>query len=282
GLDALNTPVTILSTSTPIGRLPLAAILTSDETTSTFTKALNMLKNVLLLTAFNGRGPVVGPQIFMTDDCKAERTALNNTWDKSDGKHGIDKGDRVVLIEHLKKIVFAKNETILEEARTALISSQVYLKYPHFQKHFKALWDRRGEWAIAFRQKLLIRNNHTNNFSEAGIRTMDLYYTRKLLAVAHNRVDNFVALRFQLSGWKIRSIDNIKIISHESMIYEHQSSKNPDLWYLVDMQLGICECNLTGAPCKHQTSIAIHYRICGLNQLPTMSADSRHNYAYLG
>lgn len=110
---------------------------------------------------------------------------------------------------------------------------------------------------------------------------MDLYYTRKLLAVAHNRVDNFVALRFQLSGWKIRSIDNIKIISHESMIYEHQSSKNPDLWYLVDMRLGICECNLTGAPCKHQTSIAIHYRICGLNQLPTMSADSRHNYVYL-
>ncbi|CAG8840326.1 4512_t:CDS:1, partial [Cetraspora pellucida] len=43
GLDVLNTPMTILSTSIPIGSLPLAIILTSDETTNPFTKALDML-----------------------------------------------------------------------------------------------------------------------------------------------------------------------------------------------------------------------------------------------
>ncbi|CAG8851158.1 24566_t:CDS:1, partial [Gigaspora margarita] len=318
GLDVLNTPMTILSTSTPIGGLPLAIMLTSNETSNTFTKALDMLKCIMPISAFNGRRPEIGPKVFMTDDCKAERTALHNIWNGTtlllcvfhflqaawkwlwDSKHGINKDDRVALIEYLKKIVFARTETRLEEVHNMFISSQVYLKYPRFQKHFEIMWERRKEWAIAYCQHLTIRDNHTNNFSEAGIRvikdaifgriqaynivqifyfiinSMDLYYTRKLLAVAHNKLDNFIAHRFQLSGWQIGSLNDIQVISHESMIYKHRSSTNPDTWYLVDMRLGICECDPTGAPCKHQSSIAIHYRICGLNQLPTMSIVGRH------
>ncbi|CAG8855579.1 962_t:CDS:1, partial [Gigaspora margarita] len=161
------------------------------------------------------------------------------------------------------------------------------------------------EWAIAFRQQLPVRDNHTNNFTEVGIRiikdvifnriqafnivqifhfivnTMDLYYTCKLLSVAHNRLDNFIALRFHLFGWKIGSKNNIKVISYDSMTFEHRSSKNPDKWYFVDMQLGICECNTTGAPCKHQSAISTYYRVCGLNQVPIMSTSCRYHYAYL-
>ncbi|CAG8527618.1 2201_t:CDS:2, partial [Scutellospora calospora] len=43
GLDILNTLIMILLTSILISSLLLAIILTSDETTSTFVKALDML-----------------------------------------------------------------------------------------------------------------------------------------------------------------------------------------------------------------------------------------------
>ncbi|CAG8454947.1 8113_t:CDS:2 [Cetraspora pellucida] len=61
-LDTLNTPLTILSTSTPVGGLPLVTILTSDEITATFTKALEMIKKMGPLMAF-----------IMTDDCRVEK-----------------------------------------------------------------------------------------------------------------------------------------------------------------------------------------------------------------
>ena len=111
---------------------------------------------------------------------------------------------------------------------------------------------------------------------------MDLYYTRKLLAVAHNKLDNFIAHRFQLLGWQIGSLDDIKVINHESMIYKHRSSKNPNIWYLVDMQLGMCECDPTKFVCacmiKRDTSrslpiwvekeqrIALEYKIVGMKK----------------
>ncbi|CAG8844880.1 5295_t:CDS:1, partial [Gigaspora margarita] len=140
-LDAFNTPLTLLSASTPIGSLPLAAILTSDETAFTFTEALNILKRIMPLEAFNGRG-ILGPEVIMTDDCKAERMALHNVWDKTtlllcvfyflqamwrwlwDGKHGINMNDRVILIEHMKKIVFARTESKLEEEHTKFTTNQ--------------------------------------------------------------------------------------------------------------------------------------------------------------
>ncbi|CAG8808792.1 42693_t:CDS:2, partial [Gigaspora margarita] len=238
GLDGLNTPLTILSTCTPAGGLPLGVILTSDESANTFTKALEALKHLIPSMAFGERGSTVGLQVIITDDCTAERTTLNNTWKHAtlllcvfyflqamwkwlrDGKHGIHNDD---------------------------LTSQVYLKYSKFQTHFKASWDRRCEWSIAFCQHLPIRNNNTNNFAEAGIRilkdiifkrvqaynvvqlyqfiinTMDLYYIRRLLAVAHNNLNSFIALRFRLSEWPIGPKDDIEIVNQNSMVFRHRS-----------------------------------------------------------
>ncbi|RIB15089.1 hypothetical protein C2G38_2193248 [Gigaspora rosea] len=120
GLDVLNTPMTILSTSTLIGGLPLVIMLTSNETTNTFTKALDMLKYVMPILACNGHGPVIGPKVFMTDD-----SAWKWLWDS---KHGINKDNCVALIEYLKKISFARTETRLREMHIMFISSQPLCK----------------------------------------------------------------------------------------------------------------------------------------------------------
>ncbi|CAG8580295.1 1013_t:CDS:1, partial [Scutellospora calospora] len=79
GLDVLNTPLTILSTSTSAGSLPLAAILTSDETEATFIKALDMVKKIVPSVVFGRQGSIIRPQVVITDDCRAEKLALHNT-----------------------------------------------------------------------------------------------------------------------------------------------------------------------------------------------------------
>ncbi|CAG8808726.1 28803_t:CDS:2 [Gigaspora margarita] len=110
---------------------------------------------------------------------------------------------------------------------------------------------------------------------------MDLYYVRRLLAVAYNKLDNFISLCFQLSGWLIRMKDEIEVVDLDLLVYRHRSCRDPTIWYLVDMRLGTCECSPTGAPCMHQDSISKHYNVCGLNQIPITSVEKKYDYAYL-
>ncbi|CAG8792869.1 36440_t:CDS:2 [Gigaspora margarita] len=148
---------------TPAGGLPLAAIHTSNEIACTFTKVLAVFKQIIPSTAFGGRGPIVGLQVIMTDNCKAEKIALHNTW---------------------------KNATLL-----------LHVFY-FLQTIWRWLWD-----------------------SKHGINNKD--------------------------------------------------------HYLVDMRVGTCEYNLMGAPCMHQVSIAKHFNVCGLNQIPTISVEKCLYYTYL-
>lgn len=78
--ESLNTSITLLYTSCVVGALPLGLFITSDELEITLEKALNLLKTILSQYAFFGRGPQVGPKIFITDDSSAERNALELCW----------------------------------------------------------------------------------------------------------------------------------------------------------------------------------------------------------
>ena len=60
--------------------VPLAAVMVSDATEQTVTKAMEMVKPVLPADAFYGNGPSVGPSAFKIDDSTVERTALSVTW----------------------------------------------------------------------------------------------------------------------------------------------------------------------------------------------------------
>ena len=50
------------------------------STKSRWKKALNLLKPILSQHAFFGRGPQIGPKVFITDDSSAERNALELCW----------------------------------------------------------------------------------------------------------------------------------------------------------------------------------------------------------
>ena len=54
-------------------------MITSDETTDTLIRGLEMLQSVMPDNAFCGKGEV-GPSVFKTDNCSELRSALNNVW----------------------------------------------------------------------------------------------------------------------------------------------------------------------------------------------------------
>src|SRR3954451_18707570 len=78
--EQLNMPVTLLYTSCAVSALPLGLFITSDELEITLEKAINLLKPILPQHAFFGRGPQIGPKVFITDDSSAERNALELCW----------------------------------------------------------------------------------------------------------------------------------------------------------------------------------------------------------
>ena len=131
-LDRYNCPTFMISTCTPAGGLPLGVVITSGEDEASITEAFNFLKSILPQNAFYGRGEN-GPEMCITDDCTAERSAIHNTWSETklflcifhylqswwtwlwDWKQGITKDDRPVLIGMIKKMVFSKSQEELEE-----------------------------------------------------------------------------------------------------------------------------------------------------------------------
>ena len=115
-LDRNDSKLLHLVCPSAIGALPLADIIITREDAKTIKFAFDLLKSVLPEKAFYGRGVHLGPQIFMTDDCDAERVALAESWPSSvlllcifhvlqamwtwlwDAKHKIENKDRQALL----------------------------------------------------------------------------------------------------------------------------------------------------------------------------------------
>ena len=88
-----------------------------------------------------------------------------------------------------------------------------------------------------------MRGNHTNNYAEAGVRIvkelifnrvkanniiqmftfvtecLELYYTRKLLSAAHNRIDHYVSLKYQGINRARIGFDKIQVYDETERTY---------------------------------------------------------------
>ncbi len=91
-----------------------------------------MVKEVLPSSAFFGNGPNTGPQIFMIDDSSCERSAIvctfhflqrRWTW-LHDGKNGVTKNDRLILIEQLKNMVYYSNVLLCHRDHGDILSKE--------------------------------------------------------------------------------------------------------------------------------------------------------------
>ena len=143
------------------------------------------------------------------------------TW-LHDGKNRVQHSDRLVLIKRLQNMVYASNEETLTRLYNDLLEKTgEATKYPSFLQQLRSLWEKRQAWAHCYRTTIPIRGNHTNNYAEAGIiilkelifsrvkaynlvqmfsfitEIMEMFYQKKLLSLANNRIETYVALRFQ-------------------------------------------------------------------------------------
>ena len=110
------------------GALPCGILITSDKKESMLKQGFLMLKSGLPENAFHGRGPGVGPQVILTDNCKEERKALNTVWPSStmllcifhilqqlwrwlhDKSHSISQADRPYILSLFKQALCSESE----------------------------------------------------------------------------------------------------------------------------------------------------------------------------
>ena len=162
-------------------------------------------------------------------------------------------------------------------------------------------------WAICYRKYLLVRGNHTNNYAEAGIRIvkdlvfnwvkaynivqmfsfitecLEMYYSRKLLSVAHNRVDRYISIKYQGMKCSGIAVDQISILDKDDQTYLVENQTERGVKYFVDMSIGICSCmgGQDGSPCSHQAAIVKHHGVPSVNCIPTLSSSTRQQFAVI-
>ena len=70
----------ILSTRLAAGTIPLGVFVVSDESASTITASLDLLKSIMPSGAFYGCGCETGPELILIDEQSAQCEALRQVW----------------------------------------------------------------------------------------------------------------------------------------------------------------------------------------------------------
>ena len=322
-LDQFNCPTFVLSTSSPCGAIPLGVVITCSESTAVVTETFRKLQGVLPEHAFYGKNPSAGPKVCITDDSRVEREALRTVWPHTRlllcafhylqawwrwlwGKENcIKKDDRITVINGIKRCTWAKTPKEFEIVYNDLLHNEASPVHSHpvLQEKLHQAYERKQEWAIAFRCNMLTRGNHTNNYAESGIRiikdqifertkaynlvqmfhffttTYELYYERRLLELAHNRISPSIAHRF----YRHKDLPGAKAIQVTAENYLVKYDNETERMYHIDTGIGICTCPVgnNGQPCKHQFFVAQTYSLNLPNLAPTHSKCGRQQLALI-
>ena len=123
--------ITLLLTHSCIGSLPLGALITTSSGKRTITAALELYASMLPANCFGGRG-VIGPQLFVTEDCQSVRKALGNVFPQAslvlcvnhvlqvtwrwlwDPENDIPKDSKPGHLSHMERMVYASSESELQ------------------------------------------------------------------------------------------------------------------------------------------------------------------------
>ena len=184
-MDEHNLRVFVMCTLSVAGALPLGIIITSDEKTETLVAAFSMFKQTLPVGAFYQRGPEVGPEIIMTDNCSELRDALQIIWPSvklilcifhilqqvwrwlQDKNHAINMADRPGLLGSFKKMVYSEELEELESHYDSLVNSEFGEKYSNYITYVDSVYEVRESWALPYRTNMRTRGSHTNNSAES-------------------------------------------------------------------------------------------------------------------
>lgn len=176
-------------------------------------------------------------------------------------------------------------------------------RYPNLANHLLTLWDRKQEWALAWRcEEPRFRGNHTNNFSEATVMIfkdvilerskaynavalidficdpLEEHYKDRLIDFSNGRISSPYLLlekMFQRSSY-IKSAKEIGKISNCVFTVPSSNGGSP---YWVDVRNGLCNCEVgsCGKYCKHQAAVVKYYSA----ELPNLPIMDRYEAAVL-
>ena len=181
--------------------------------------------------------------------------------------------------------------------------SSPFLYYKNAPKQLQDAHERRSEWAITFRQHELTRGNHTNNYAESGIciikdqifkRTkafnpvqmfqfftimFELYYERRILDLARNRISPSIAKHF----YRSKELHGAVAIHLTGNYYLVKCEGEDGRAYHVDADLGMCTCSIgiNGQPCKHQHFVDSHFSLHLPNLAPIHPKSGRQLLALI-
>lgn len=322
--EDFNNPLFVISTSSAAGGLPLGVIITSGESASTVHKGMTMLQDLLPTSAFYNNGSPKNIMID-DSSAEMEGLHqtwpnsniflcifhfLQSMWRwLLYKKHDIHMDDRQYLMALIRKLVYAKTESELLTEYHNFENDSTVTKYKNFASHVKQYWARRKEWAVCFRNAAYMRGINTNNYAESGIRilkdivfrrvkaynlvqlfefitvTFELYYVRRLLAIAYNRMDRFISLRYKGLGAQKINPEAIEASAEHPHIYLVGSTYYNNKSYEVDTQNWTCSCTAgrtgypSGEPCKHQHAVAKKHNLTAPNLIPYFNAEGRYLHA---
>ena len=181
--DADNHVITFILVLSPHGAVPAGVIITAGQSQQDYVAGFSALNQLLDSCGFHGKGH---PNVIITDDSAAERTALATVWPASllllchfhlmqavwrwlwDAKHNIAKEDRKPLMQNFRAVLYSPDKTEAAELLNDLVQSADL--YENFQQHVQTLWERRAEWCLAWRNVPQVRGHHTNNYAEITVR----------------------------------------------------------------------------------------------------------------
>ena len=152
-----NLKVFMMCTQSVAGALPCGILITSDEKESTLKLGFLLLKSSLPENAFHGRGPDVGPEVILTDNCKEERKALNTVWPSStlllcifhilqqllrwlhDKSHSISQADRPYILSLFKQTLYSESGKIFEDFYSELLNDGRCNRYANLIRYLETL-----------------------------------------------------------------------------------------------------------------------------------------------
>lgn len=320
-MDRSHCRVFLLLTHSCIGGLPLGVLITTNEGQDTIQAGLKLLVKMVGSDGFFGRGHL-GPNVIMTDDCKAERSALQEVFPSTtlllcvfhvlqafwrylwDSKTGVRKDHRSALFMTVKRLVYSSTQEELHTACGSCLQDPLLQQYPKVAEHIKGMIARKQLWAVCLREELLIRGNDTNNFCERAMRVLKdqvlnrtkAFNIQQLIDFIFNQMETFyerkccdvannILDRVQQSKYLLPAgVRPDSIVQVGQHLFEVQSEESPDKTYHVDMSVGLCTCKVgcTGGPCKHQAGIVRRYNLQSWNFVPEHNSAMRQLLCYLG
>ncbi|GFU11873.1 SWIM-type domain-containing protein [Nephila pilipes] len=282
--------VLLMVAHTAAGGVPLGAILCTSNSVSVLTLGFQLLKQLLPEHAFYCRNES-GPYAFMIEDSESQRAALHSAWPESDivicifrvlqhmwrwlwdEKHNILKDHRLYLLYLTKTLLFASNETEIDEKYQALCADNISTLYPSYLQQANFLWEKKHMWGICFHRLLPLLG--ANNYYEAAVRALkdkvfeqtksfnivqilnylvtrlDSYYRIKILDIIHDKMTHILRSHYPDV---VPSHINQEIKQVAGNYFLVPSENGDEKMHTVDLELNTCSCPIgtSGALCMHQ------------------------------